>query len=76
MRKELPEIKKKFLKWRDKGLVKFAGLTCHKQVPGCLDVAVEAGFFDCVMPSYGPELLKELKSQQEALRKKKISTVR
>jgi predicted aldo/keto reductase-like oxidoreductase len=74
-RQEVPEIKKQFLEWRDRGLVKYAGLTTHKQVAECLDVALEAGFFSCVMPSYGPELLKQLKKQREALRKKKISVI-
>ena len=74
-RKEVPEIRKKFFEWRDKGLVRYAGVTTHKQVGGCIDVALEAGFFSCVMPSIGPIQFMELKRQREALREKKISII-
>jgi hypothetical protein len=73
--KEIPEIRDKFFEWRDKGLVRYAGVTTHKQVGGCIDVALEAGFFSCVMPSFGPVQFMELKKQRNALREKKISII-
>ncbi|MFC1584485.1 aldo/keto reductase [Fibrobacterota bacterium] len=75
LRKEMPDIKKSFLEWRDKGLVKYAGLTTHKQIGACLDVALKEDFFACLMPSMGPNLFTELKPQREAMRKKQISII-
>jgi predicted aldo/keto reductase-like oxidoreductase len=73
LKKELPAIKEKFNVWRDKGLVKFAGLTVHKDTAAVLDVAADAGFFTCVMPAYPPNQVKDLAAQRDKLRAKKIS---
>jgi len=73
--KEIPEIRTKFFEWRDRGLVRYAGVTTHKQVEGCLDVALEAGFFSCVMPSLSPLQFTEFKKQRNALKEKKISII-
>jgi predicted aldo/keto reductase-like oxidoreductase len=74
-RKEIPEIRNKFFEWRDKGLARYAGVTTHKHVGGCIDVAIEAGFFSCVMPSFGPIQFMKLKKQRNALRENKISII-
>jgi predicted aldo/keto reductase-like oxidoreductase len=73
LKKELPSIKDKFNAWRDKGLVKYAGLTVHKDTAAVLDVAAEAGFFTCVMPAYPPNQVDELTAQRAKLRAKHIS---
>jgi predicted aldo/keto reductase-like oxidoreductase len=73
LKKELPSIKDKFNAWRDKGLVKFAGLTVHKDTAAVLDVAADAGFFNCVMPAYPPKQVEELASQRNKLHTKNIS---
>ncbi len=73
LKKELPAIKEKFIAWRDKGLVKFAGLTVHKDTAAVLDVAADAGFFSCVMPAYPPNQVEELAAQRDKLRQKNIS---
>jgi hypothetical protein len=73
LKKELPAIKEKFNAWRDKGLVKFAGLTVHKDTAAVLDVAADAGFFTCVMPAYPPKQVEDLAAQRDKLRAKKIS---
>lgn len=73
LQKELPAIKEKFIAWRDKGLVKFAGLTVHKDTAAVLDVAAGAGFFSCVMPAYPPNQVEELAAQRDKLRQKNIS---
>lgn len=75
LREELPKIKEKFMTWRDKGLVKHAGLTCHKFMPECTDVAIEAGFFCCVMPTFGPKQFEGMQKQRESLRAKKMSII-
>jgi len=72
LKKELPDLRKKFMEWRDKGLVKHAGLTVHKNMADCIDLALGTDFISCVMPSYGPVQVKELSPQREALRKKGI----
>ncbi|MBD3419699.1 MAG: hypothetical protein GF398_06235 [Chitinivibrionales bacterium] len=72
---ELPQIKKQYLTWKDKGLVKHAGLTTHGQMAACVDLAIEAGFFACVMPTFGPAQFRELKKQRDALRTKKMSII-
>ncbi|MBD3322337.1 MAG: 4Fe-4S dicluster domain-containing protein [Chitinivibrionales bacterium] len=74
-RKEIPDIKKRFLQWRDKGMVKYAGLTTHKQMGECIDVALETDFISCVMPSYSPSMVDDLKKQRDALRRKNISII-
>jgi predicted aldo/keto reductase-like oxidoreductase len=74
-RKEIPAIKKQFLEWRDKGLVKFAGLTTHNDTKACIDVALEAGFFSCIMPSLGPSQFTELKATREAIYQKGLSII-
>ena len=73
LKKELPSIKEKFNGWRDKGLVKFAGLTVHKDTAAVLDVAAGSGFFTCAMPAYPPTQVAALAPQREALRAKNIS---
>jgi predicted aldo/keto reductase-like oxidoreductase len=73
LKKELPSINEKFKAWRDKGLVKYAGLTVHKDTAAVLDVVAEAGFFACVMPAYPPNQVKDLAAQRDKLRAKKIS---
>jgi hypothetical protein len=73
LKKELPSIKEKFIAWRGKGLVKFAGLTVHKDTAAVLDVAADAGFFTCVMPAYPPKQVEELAAQRDKLRQKNIS---
>jgi predicted aldo/keto reductase-like oxidoreductase len=73
LKKELPSIKEKFNTWRDKGLVKFAGLTVHKDTAAVLDVAADAGFFTCVMPAYPPKQVEELAPQRGKLHAKNIS---
>jgi predicted aldo/keto reductase-like oxidoreductase len=73
LKKELPAIKDKFAAWRSKGLVKFAGLTVHKDTAAVLDVAADAGFFTCVMPSYPPKQVEGLAPQRAKLYSKKIS---
>ena len=73
LRKELPAIKEKFSAWRDKGLVKFAGLTVHKDTAAVLDVAAESGFFTCVMPAYPPVQVEELAPQRKKMHAKNIS---
>lgn len=73
LKKEIPELKDKFIAWRNKGLVKFAGLTVHKDTASVLDVAAEAGFFTCVMPSYPPKQVEELAPQRNKLHAKNIS---
>jgi predicted aldo/keto reductase-like oxidoreductase len=75
LKNELPEIRKKFMEWKDKGMVKFAGITSHKNMAGCIDVALTTDFISCVMPSYGPVQIKELEPQREALRKKGIGII-
>ena len=74
-RQEIPAIKKQFLEWRDKGLVRFAGLTTHTMVKECIDIALEAGFFSCIMPSMGPEQFIALKTTREAIYKKGFSII-
>lgn len=73
LKKELPDIKTKFNAWRDKGLVKFAGLTVHKDTAAVLDVAAESGLFACVMPAYPPNQVEALAGQRDKLRTKNIS---
>ncbi len=73
LKKELPAIKEKFLAWRDKGLVKFAGLTVHKDTAAVLDVAADADLFACVMPAYPPKQVEDLAAQRDKLRAKSIS---
>jgi hypothetical protein len=73
LKKELPDIKTKFNAWRDKGLVKFAGLTVHKDTAAVLDVAAESGLFTCVMPAYPPNQVEALSAQRDTLRAKNIS---
>lgn len=75
LRQEIPAIKKQFQEWRDKGLVKFAGLTTHTEVKECIDVALEAGFFSCIMPSLGPAQFTALKNEREAIYKKGLSII-
>lgn len=74
-RKEIPSIKKQFMEWRDKGMVKFAGLTTHTMVKECINVALEAGFFSCIMPSLGPAQFTALKKEREAIYKKGLSII-
>lgn len=71
----LPDIIEKFKTWRDKGLVKFAGLTTHKNVSENLNLALEAGIFSCFMPSLTPPELVSLKPQLDAARRKGISII-
>jgi predicted aldo/keto reductase-like oxidoreductase len=73
LKNELPEIRKKFLTWKDQGLVKYAGVTCHKQMAECIDVAVNAGFFSCVMPTFGQKQFTEMQAQRDKLRQNKVS---
>jgi len=75
LKKELPELKKRFMEWRDKGMVRFAGLTSHKHMDVMIDIAIEAGFFSVVMPTYGPAQVTEFGRQREALKKKGMSIV-
>jgi len=72
---ELPDIRKRFMEWKDKGMVRFAGITTHKGMAGCIDVALGSDFISSVMPSYGPIQIKELEPQREALRKKGIAII-
>jgi len=69
----LPEIKKQFGEWRDKGLVKYAGLTCHEAMAETIDVGLESGLFTLFMPTYGPTQLAGLQKQRDAIRAKKLS---
>ena len=75
LKKELPELRKKFMEWCDRGLARFAGITVHKNMAECIDLAVGTDFISCVMPSYGPVQVKELGPQREALKKKGIGLV-
>jgi predicted aldo/keto reductase-like oxidoreductase len=75
LKTELPDIKKRYLELRDKKLVKFAGLTFHKNIAAIMDIALETDFLSCVMPSYGPSQITELAKHRDALRKKGMSIV-
>jgi predicted aldo/keto reductase-like oxidoreductase len=75
LKSELPDLHKKFMSWRDKGMVKYAGLTVHKNMAACIDLAAGTDFISCVMPSYGPVQVKELAPQREALQKKGIGLI-
>jgi hypothetical protein len=75
LRKNLSDIRTRFMTWRDKGLVKFAGLTSHKAMAECIDIALGADFFSCVMPAYGPAQVKELADRRSALAKKGMSII-
>ncbi len=72
LKKELPELRKKFMDWHDKGMVNFAGITVHKNMAECIDLAAGTDFISCVMPSYGPVQVKELGPQRQVLKKKGI----
>jgi predicted aldo/keto reductase-like oxidoreductase len=75
LKKELPELRTKFMEWRDKRLVNFAGITVHKNMAACIDLAAGTDFISCVMPSYGPVQVKELAPQREVLKKKGIGLI-
>ena len=77
-RNEIPEIRNKFFKWRDKEI----GSVCRAYNSqtgrrGCIDVALEAGFFSCVMPSrLAPyRFMESQETTPNALREKKISII-
>ena len=72
---KFPKSGKSFLSGVIKDFVRYAGVTTHKQVGGCIDVALEAGSFSCVMPSIGPIQFMELKKQRIALKEKKVSII-
>jgi predicted aldo/keto reductase-like oxidoreductase len=72
-RNGLPELMEKFKTWRDKGMVKFAGLTTHKNMPENLTIGLEAGIFSCFMPTLSPPELVNLKPQLVAAHEKGIS---
>jgi predicted aldo/keto reductase-like oxidoreductase len=74
-KKKLPDYERQFNEWRERGLVKYAGLTTHGEMSACLDLALSAGFFSCVMPSFTPPQIKELAPQRDKLRQKKISII-
>lgn len=75
LKTELPDLRKKFMEWRDRGLVKHAGITVHKNMAACIDLAAGTDFISCVMPSYGPVQVKELAPQREVLKKKGIGLI-
>ncbi len=72
---DLPTIEKKFLRWRDDGMVGCAGLTTHGSMAECVDLAAAAGFFSVVMPSYGPKQVEDFGPQRKVLRSKKMSII-
>jgi len=72
LKKELPSIKDKFNAWRDKGLVKFAGLTVHKTLPRCLMLPPTPGFY-LRHARVSPKQVEELAPQRGKLHAKKTS---
>lgn len=46
-------------KWKKEGKFKYIGLTTHKQMKECMEVALKQGFYDALMPSYNLTMEKE-----------------
>jgi predicted aldo/keto reductase-like oxidoreductase len=47
-----PTTKSTFDRWKNKGLVRFLGLTTHGGMKECMEAALKAGWYDCLMPAY------------------------
>ncbi len=46
-------------KWKKEGKFKYIGLTTHKQMKKCMEIALKQGFYDALMPSYNLTMEKE-----------------
>ena len=46
-------------RWKKMGKFKYIGLTTHKEMKECMEVALKQGFYDALMPSYNLTMQKE-----------------
>jgi len=47
-----PETKEAFERWKTMGRARWLGLTTHTGMKKCVTAALDAGWYDCVMPTY------------------------
>jgi uncharacterized protein len=47
-----PEIKTAFERWKKHGKVRFMGLTTHGGMKERMELALQTGWYDCLMPAY------------------------
>ena len=67
-----PEIMKRFEGYKAKGKVKYAGLTTHGDVKGCVSAALETGFYKLIMPVLNQPGLDSLDRELKIAREKDV----
>ncbi|MGQ9730285.1 MAG: hypothetical protein ACUVX8_03350 [Candidatus Zipacnadales bacterium] len=68
-------VRTRYQALKDRGLVRFLGLTVHSDVGPGMQTGLEAGIWDCIMPRYGLDLRTELAPLVDAAYTKKIGVL-
>jgi uncharacterized protein len=68
-------IRERFAAFKEKGLVRFMGLTCHSNVGAVAAAAVEAGHWDVIMPRYAMDVRAEVAPAIDTAHEKKVGVL-
>jgi len=72
---EADDLFETFEKYRDAGKVRWAGLTTHREVVGCVTSGIDRGGFSLIMPVLNQPSLNELGDQLKRARAKGIGVM-
>ena len=70
-----PYLREAFEKLRDQGKVRFMGLTCHSEVKGVMQAAIDSGFYDLLNPVLNQPSLVAIDAQLNAAKAKNIGVM-
>ena len=70
-----PYLREAFLKLKEKGKVRYMGLTTHGDIKNVMQAAVDSGFYDLLNPVLNQPALEMLDAQLNAARAKKIAVM-
>jgi len=69
---ESPALREGFERWKKQGKARFCGLTTHGTEKPCMEAALRAGWYDCLMPKYRLDDRASYKAILDECEKKKI----